>query len=192
MTHFHTRTLLLRSLRMALLCAAGVGATLAAQAADRIFLKLDGITGDSTDERHRGEIDISSYSQAFRNSANFGYGSGAGAGRVSCGDITVLKNIDRSSPDLIRQVVTGRHIRSGVISFQTSSDQRAADYYSVTLNDILVDAIEQVDPQGEARLYERLSLKARSFRFSYRPLQPDGSLGAAQVFGWDCVSNSPF
>lgn len=85
-----------------------------------IFLKLDGIRGAATDPRHKDEIDITSYAQAFRNSANFGFGGGAGSGRVSCGDITILKNIDRSSPDLIM------HVTPAAISVMASSPSAQA------------------------------------------------------------------
>lgn len=160
-----------------------------AASAEQIFLKLDGITGGSVDAKHPGEIELISYSQAFRNSTNFGFGSGAGNGRVSCGDITVIKGIDVSSPALIQHVVTARHIATGVITFRrTGADQQ--EYYVVRLTDVVVDAIEQVDPIGEPGINERVSLKARQFRFSFKPQRPDGSLGPEQTFGWDCVSNS--
>lgn len=158
-------------------------------AADQIFLKLDGIRGASTNERHKDEIDITSYAQAFRNSANFGFGGGGASGRVSCGDITVLKNIDRSSPDLIMHVTTGRHIREGVITFSAGGD-RPLEYYTVRLRDVLIDAVEQMDPPGEPSLTEKVSLKVRQFTFTFVPQDAKGQPGAPVTFGWDCASNS--
>jgi type VI secretion system secreted protein Hcp len=159
-------------------------------AADKIFLKLDGINGASTDTRHRYEIDITSYAQSFRSGANFGFGGG-GAGRVSCGDITVLKNIDRSSPQLIMHVTTGRHVRSGVITFSTGGE-RPVEYYKVQLSEVLIDAVEQVDPPGDAGLTEKVSLKVRQFNFTYVPQDDKGQPGTPVTFGWDCASNRPF
>lgn len=160
-----------------------------AASAEQVFLKLDGITGSTVDAKHPGEIELISYSQAFRNTVNFGFGNGAGAGRASCGDITVLKVIDVSSPALIQRVVTGSHIASGVITFRKAGGLQQ-EYYVVRLTDVIVDAIEQIDPIGEPGISERVSLKARQFRFSYRPQLPDGTLGPEQTFGWDCVSNT--
>jgi type VI secretion system secreted protein Hcp len=137
------------------------------------------------------QIDITSYSQAFRNNLNFGFGGGGGSGRVSCGDITVLKAIDKASPELIGAVVTGRHLVSGLITFRSSGDG-AAEYYKVELSDVLVDAIEQVDPPGDAGLFERVSLKVRQFRFTFRTQKPDGSFTGETQFGWDCASNRRF
>lgn len=160
-------------------------------AADKIFLKLEGVDGASTDVRHKDEIEITSYAQSFRNGANFGFGAGGGSGRVSCGDITVLKNIDRASPKLIMHVATGQHIRSGVITFSTGGEQ-ALEYYKVQLTGVLVDAVEQVDPPGDAGLTEKVSLKVRQFTFSYVPQNEKGQPGTPVTFGWDCASNRPF
>jgi type VI secretion system secreted protein Hcp len=173
-----------------LLAATIIAAAMPALAADQIFLRLDGVPGSATAVNHKDEIDITSYAQAFRNTQNFGFGGGgAAAGRVSCGDITVLKNIDRASPELIMYVTTGRHIRSGAITFVRNGD-RPLEYYKVTLREVLVDAVEQVDPPGEGGLTEKVSLKVRQFQFSYKPQNPDGSVGAEITFGWDCVSNT--
>lgn len=168
------------------LCVAAAGA----QAADAIFLKLDGIRGDSSDARHRDEIELSSYAQAFRNNAH-GHGGGSGVGHVRCGDITVLKNIDRASPDLIMHVTTGRHIREGTITFtrRDGGAQGGIDYYIVRLREVFIEAVEQIDPPGDGGLREKLSLKARVFQFTYYPIDARGGLGAPVTFGWDCVSN---
>lgn len=175
-----------------LLALAAATASFGAAAADQIFLKLDGIRGSATDRNHRDEIDVTSYAQAFRNTANFGMGSGGGAtGRVRCGDVTVLKNIDRASPDLIMHVTTGRIIREGTITFQRQGEQ-SLDYYVVRLRDVLVEAVEQIDPPGEAGLTEKISLKARQFHFTYVPIDARGMAGTPVSFGWDCVSNTRF
>ena len=165
-----------------------------ALAADTIFLKLDGIRGESTDARHPNEIVVNSYAQAFRNAANFGFGGGGGgAGRVSCGDITVLKDIDRASPDFIMLVTTGRHIPEGTISFtRQAASGPGQDFYIVRLRDVRIDAVEQIDPPGEGGLREKISLKARQFQFTYYPTDARGALGTPVTFGWDCVSNTRF
>ena len=152
-------------------------------------IKLAGVLGGSTDSQHKGEIELSSYSQSFRSGANFGAGAGSGAARAACGDITALKNIDRSSPDLIMHVVSGRHIAEGTITFRRTGELGAQEFYTVHLTDVIVDSIQQSDPAGNTGLLEKVSLKARQFRFTFRPQRADGSLAREISFGWDCVSN---
>ena len=44
------------------------------------FLKLEGIKGESTDKKHKGEIEIESYSLGLSNTGSFSQAPGAGAG----------------------------------------------------------------------------------------------------------------
>ena len=51
-----------------------------------IFLKLDGVSGESTDDKHPHEIVLESFSWGESNSSAHATASGAGAGRVSMQD----------------------------------------------------------------------------------------------------------
>jgi type VI secretion system secreted protein Hcp len=159
-----------------------------ASAVADVFLKLGDIEGESTDAKHKGEIDILSYSQSFKNAVSDATGGGGGAGKVTCGDITVLKNIDKSSPKLIQQVVTGKHIDKAVLTFR-SVGRAALEYYVVTLEDVLVTSIDQTDQNNPARIFERVTLNSAQFKFSYQQQKADGQLLPAVQFGFDCRTN---
>ena len=47
-----------------------------------IFLKLDTIKGESKDSKHKGEIDISSFTFGLSNGGSWAAGGGGGAGKV--------------------------------------------------------------------------------------------------------------
>lgn len=47
------------------------------------FLKIDGITGESRNEKHAGEIDVLSFSWGAVQTGSTGTGGGGGAGKVS-------------------------------------------------------------------------------------------------------------
>src|SRR3990172_1014498 len=64
-----------------------------AVAADRIFLKIGDIKGESTDDKHKDEIDVLSFSQSFTRPG-------------TCSDFTIFKGIDRASPPLIASALT--------------------------------------------------------------------------------------
>jgi type VI secretion system secreted protein Hcp len=179
--------------RASSLCAVWLGAlslTVATQAsASDLFLKLNGIEGSSTDERHAKEIELESYSQSVQSGATFGFGANA-AGKASCGDIVVSKKIDLSSPALIMKVLTGTRVPDGKVTFRRAGKEMQ-EYYTVQLTDIIVTSVEQADAAvAGSTVREIVKLKARQFRFSYRDQKPDGSLGPVQTFGFDCVSNT--
>lgn len=160
-----------------------------ASAASDIFLKLDGIPGESTSDKHKNEIDILSFSLGFVNQPAGGVGGGAGAGKVSCGDVVLTKSIDKASPSLIGAVMTGKHIRSGVLTFAAAGGKATQDYYTLSLTDLLVISIQQSDSVGGPKVTEQISISAAKFKFEYKPQKADGSLGPSQVFTFDCKAN---
>ena len=50
------------------------------------FLKVDGIEGESSDDKHKAEIDVQSWSYSEQQSGTSSGGGGGGAGKVSMGD----------------------------------------------------------------------------------------------------------
>ena len=90
-----------------------------------VFLKLDGIEGESRDARHAKEIDVTSWSLGVTNAGSGhgggGGGGGGGAGRATFTDLSVSKLVDRASPALMLAVASGRHVRSGRGRSSTSS-----------------------------------------------------------------------
>jgi len=79
------------------------------------FLKIDGIDGESRDERHAREIDVLSFSWGETNSAGAGRGGG-GAGKVSMQDFHFTMRLNRASPLLAKACATGQHIKSAVLT----------------------------------------------------------------------------
>jgi len=179
-----------------LLAGALAAGAAAPAAADDVFLRLDGVQGESLDARHKGEIDILSYTQSFTGAfARSAAGAGAGAGKTICGPVTVMKFVDVSSPNLILDVANGRHIPRAVITFRRPGGPTQPEYYKVTLEDVIITEIEQTESKinaqnpAAARAMEKVSLIGRRFSFEYVLQMPDGRPGATPKAGWDCVAN---
>ena len=165
--------------------AAAAGAPMPA-AAD-VFLKLEGITGGSQDEKHKGEIDVLSYTQSFSNTSKIAAGATSGPGKVTCGAVTLLKNIDQSSVEFIRLVVTGAHVTKGVLTFRTPGSTGLEDS-TITMEDVVVTSVDQVDNNDPALIVEKVSLLADRFMFDQK-VQTSGGQTVTPKFGWDCVAN---
>ena len=148
--------------------AAGAVAPVAAPAAEDIFLQIRGIKGDATDSKHKDEIVLLSYSQSFTNPVS----SGGSAGKANCGDIKVTKLIDQSSPDLIGGVLSGKNYPSAVITFRSAGNTQT-EYYTVTLTNVVLDAITQSDTTGGSTIVEMVSMSAARFKFEYRAQNAD-------------------
>jgi len=157
-------------------------------AGTNIFLKLDGIQGESTDSQHLNEINLLAYSQNVSNGAQINMGGGGGGAKPVCGAVTVVKRVDRASPALIGDVLTARTIKTGIISFVTAGNQ-AQSTYSVTLSNIYVTSVVQSDSSGADVVTENVTLAPQTLLFNYRQIMPNGLLGTPQTFGYDCMSN---
>ena len=65
------------------------------------FLKIAGVDGESTDDKHKGEIDLESFSWGETNSpAPPAMAAARGAGKVQPQDFHFVKKLDKASPVL--------------------------------------------------------------------------------------------
>src|SRR4051812_47909321 len=99
-----------------------------------MFLKLDGVKGESHDSKHPDEIEILSFSWGMTQTGSFS--GGGGAGKVSVHDISVTKRIDVSTPVLMKTCVNGTHIPTGLITVRKAGE-KPLEYLKIKLVDIL-------------------------------------------------------
>src|SRR5262245_9652328 len=79
-------------------CTAATGGTVAAD----IFAKIGDIKGESLDDKHKGEIEVLSWSWGVTNGSKITKGSGAGSGKAKFQDLSFTHKIDKASPLLLR------------------------------------------------------------------------------------------
>src|SRR5499427_3742203 len=82
----------------------------------RLFLKIDGIDGESLQKGHEKEIELMSFSWGEQNAGSFAGNMGGGAGKVSMQDFHYTVPINRSSPKLFLACATGEHIKSATLT----------------------------------------------------------------------------
>jgi type VI secretion system secreted protein Hcp len=169
-----------RPLLAGALAAAAIAVPPVAQAADEIHLKLDGIQGEATHKDHKGEIEVLSFSLGFVNPP----GGGAG-NKPACGQMSLVKTIDTSSPPLIAAVMTGSKIASGILTFRKAGEGQK-DYYILRMTDLLVTSITQSDAVGSPNVTEHVSINATKINFEYKPQDDKGGAGASVTFAFDC------
>ena len=152
-----------------------------------VFLRLDGIEGESTDSRHAGEIDVGSWSFGVTNPDPGHLGGGGGVGRATFSDLTVVKQLDRATPALLRNAAAGTHVASAQLSV-TTEGEAPRDLLTVGLEDVLVTGVLLSGAEG--RPTENVSLAFRTLRVTYQAQRPDGSLEPVPL-GWDVANGHP-
>ena len=107
------------------------------------FLKLDGITGESSKANHVGEIDIMSFSWGASNSSSVGTGTGASAGKVNVSDFSVMKTTDKSSSTLFQKCCDGSVIATAVVTLQKQGGGgKPFPYLVYTFTNVYVTSVQ--------------------------------------------------
>lgn len=153
-----------------------------------IFLKLDGIKGESQDTKHKEEIDVMSYSFGATQAGTMSYGGGGGAGKVQFQDLSFTHRVDKSSPVLFLHCANGAHIKEATLT-NRKAGKEAQEYLVIKLADILVTAVQLGDSSGSELPMESVSLNYSKIEMIYKEQKADGTLGAASTFKYDVKAN---
>ena len=153
------------------------------------FLKIDGVDGESTDDKHKGEIQIESYSIGGTNGSSFSSGGGGGAGKVAMQDFHFVKKIDKASAKLLTACATGEHIKTAtMVCRKAGGDQQ--EFLTVVMSPVLVTSFQEGGSAGSDLVpIEQVSLAFGKLEFKYKEQKPDGSLGGEVIGGWDVTTN---
>jgi type VI secretion system secreted protein Hcp len=154
------------------------------------FLKLDGIPGESTDAKHKGEIDVLSWSWGESLPTPVNPGGGAGAGKVSMTDLHVSANLSKASPQLLLACASGTHLKSAVLTGRKAGKAQA-EFLTFSLSDVLVSAYQTGGATAEAAL-DSMSLNFSKIEMIYRESSSKGGLGPPIRVGWDRKANKSF
>jgi type VI secretion system secreted protein Hcp len=152
-----------------------------------MFLKLDGVKGESKDSKHGGEIHIESFSWGMNQTGAHGVGGGGGAGKVSVHDISITKYVDKASPSLMLFCCNGKHLANGLITVRKAGE-KPLEYLKIKLTDILISGV-QVAGHGGDQLTENVTLNFAKFNLEYQEQKADGSGTPAGEMGWDVKAN---
>ena len=157
-----------------------------------MFLKLDGIPGESTDANHRDEIEVLSYNWGESQPPTAGGAGGGGAGsRVAMQDFHFAMRVNKASPKLFLACASGLHIRNAILTVRRSGGN-PVEFLKWTFTDVTVGSYQTTTgaTTGEPPLDE-ISLRFTKIETEYRAVKPDGSLDAPIKAGWDLPANRP-
>lgn len=165
-----------------------IGSIYSADAAVDMFLKIDGVDGESKDSQNKNSIDVLAWSWGLSQSGTTHVGGGGGAGKVSVSDVSVTKYIDKSTPKLLENVATGKVFSQADLSVRKAGETPIT-YVRIYMDQVLVTSISMGGSGGEDKLTENVTLNFAKFKFEYTPQKDDGSAGPTQPFTWNIVEN---
>jgi type VI secretion system secreted protein Hcp len=137
-----------------------------------IFLKLDGVSGDSTDDQHKGEIDVEAVAYNDRLT-----------GKRHVATIRIDKISDSSSPKLLAASASGKHFKSATITLRLSDADPGSAFETYKLSNVVVSSFEQgganPDKKALGSLEEEVGLTAAKLQIIERTPTNSGKDGPA-------------
>ena len=153
------------------------------------FLKIDGVEGESTDDKHKNEIQLESWSFGGINSSSFSSGGGGGAGKVAMQDFHFVKKTDKASAKLLVACCTGEHLKSAtLVCRKAGKDQQ--EFLTIVLSPALITNFQAGGAAGSDIIpTEQIGLAYGKIEYKYKPQDAKGALGGEIVGGWDVTTN---
>jgi type VI secretion system secreted protein Hcp len=105
------------------------------------FLKLTGIEGESQDSKHKGEIEVLSWSWGVSQTGTHAAGGGGGAGKVAFNDFSIVKLVDMASPKLMQACCTGQHLPDASFTGRKAGGDQF-EYLKIKLTDVLISSVQ--------------------------------------------------
>jgi type VI secretion system secreted protein Hcp len=156
-----------------------------------IFMKIDDVKGESSDDKHKGEIDVLEWKFGGQQSGTSQVGTGSGAGKVQIRDLEFTKHVDRSSPVLLSALCTGTHFKQALLTVRKAGGKSPLEYLKITMTDLIVTKIDHGAAGNADQHTETVWLNAATVKFEYTPQKADGTGDAAVVAGHNIAANKP-
>ena len=156
-----------------------------------VYLYIDGIKGESNDDRHKDWIECKSVSFGVEQpkSATASTGGGHTAERCEHRDIVLSKLADLASPILLQTCSAGRTIPKAKFEFMRADAQgERVKYFEIEIENVLIGAVSPTVEEGDI-LTEDVALKFSKVKWKYTQQKISGGAGGNTSGGWDLASN---
>ncbi len=157
------------------------------------YIKIDGIPGESTDDKHKEWIEVVSYDHRIEQpaSATASSSGGATAERVNHDTFNIVHLLDKASPKLAEACCTGKHIKEVTLELCRAGGDKLT-YMEVKMEQVIVSKVATSGyGTGESSFpSENISLSYGKIKWKYiAQKRADGTGSGNVIGGWDCTNN---
>ena len=154
------------------------------------FLEIDGIEGESTDDKLAKQVEILSWSWGASNSSKFDSGTGGGGrDRVNMQDLHVVTEMSKASPKLMLACAAWQHIQKAVLTCRKAGGDQNP-YLIIEMSDVFVSSYQTgASSHGESYPTDQISLNYSKITFDYKAQKKEGGTVNAAKAGWDLAKN---
>jgi len=155
-----------------------------------IFLKIDGVDGETMAKGHEKEIEIQSYSWGASNPSSVASGTGSGAGKVDISSMSIQKHVDKATAKLFQQCCSGKHFDKAQIVCREAGGDSPVEYLTMKFKQVFVDSISWGAAHGGGKPTESISLSFAQVTFDYFSQDEKGAKKDKVSGGWNVKTNA--
>ncbi len=157
--------------------------------ASDMFLKINGIDGESNDNKYKDQIEVLSFSWGAHQQSSMSSGGGGGAGKASVNELSITHMVDRASPNLLLYLMGGKHIDQAILTVRKAGGT-PLDYFKITMKHLIISSVQHGGSNGGDGLTEVVNLSFSEFKMEYQPQGKDGkAVGGVITAAWDIKAN---
>lgn len=156
-----------------------------------VYLQIDGIKGESSDNAHKDWIECTAvnFEVLQPRSATASSAGGHTAERCEHKDIVVTKLADLATPLLLEQCSMGKTIPKAKFDFmRADADGKRVTYFNIELENVLISGVAPHVVEGNI-MTESLSIKYSKVKWKYVQQKVSGGTGGNTAGGWDLSAN---
>ena len=155
------------------------------------YLQIDGIKGESTDDKHKDWIEVSNVLYAVNQprAESVSTAGGHTSGRVELYPLSFKKLADIASPVLLQTCATGKTIPKAVFEFmRADGDGKPIPYFKIELEHLMIASVTPDSGEGGI-ISERVQLAYAKIKWTYTRQSIRGGAQGNSSGGWDCNAN---
>jgi type VI secretion system secreted protein Hcp len=157
-----------------------------------VYLQIDGIKGESMDDKHKDWIEVTAVHWGVHQprSATASTGGGHTAERASLSEISMRKLTDMSTPILLQTCAMGKTIPKAKLEFFRADGNGArVKYFEVALENVLISMVKPYLGGDDSYLSENFNLKYSKIIWTYTKQKIGGGASGNTAGGWDLSAN---
>lgn len=153
-----------------------------------MFLKIEGVSGESADSKHKGQIDVLSWSWGMAQSGTMHVATGGGTGKVSVQDINITKRVDKATPVILSHCCSGKHFPTATLSVNKAGGDKL-EYLKLEMKNVLISSYQTAGNPQDDLIHESVALNFGAYKVTYTPQKADGTPEASVEQSFNIAEN---
>ncbi|MHA2224546.1 MAG: Hcp family type VI secretion system effector [Candidatus Hodarchaeales archaeon] len=153
-----------------------------------MYLKIEGIDGESTDAAHDKWIDVIAYSHSLYSDIDMATGGERSTGSVKHSPLRITKKVDKTTPKLYEKCFTASFIPTATLEFW-SGGESPKRFFMIELQNVIISSVQGYGTVDD-RPTETVSIVYDKIKWTYTEYDLAGNSKGNVESGWLSVSEN--